>query len=338
MSTVIAHVTRGDLVESQHHGTVVVADTSGKVVAAAGDPEERTYFRSSGKPFQATPLVESGAADRFGFSPAELALACASHDAAPWQQEAVTGMLTKIGLGPAALRCGSAPPYDEDEAARVQLKLVAPTPLHCDCSGKHTGMLATCVHLGYPIETYLDADHPLQRTILEIMSTVLRLPADQIDQAPDGCSVPTFGAPIRCFATAYATLARPDAVEADAGGEYATTLNRLREAMGSYPQHVGGPNNLDTAIMEVTRGRIVAKLGAEGLLCLAVHGEGLGIAVSVLDGSARARSETTFTTLDQLGLLRPGELASLRDRQTPAVTNFNGWTVGEIRPAFDLRH
>ncbi|CAA9549746.1 MAG: Hypothetical protein of L-Asparaginase type 2-like superfamily [uncultured Thermomicrobiales bacterium] len=337
MSTVIAQVTRGNLVESQHHGTVVVADTSGKVVASAGDPDERTYFRSSGKPFQAVPLVESGAADRFRFSEAELALACASHDAAPWQQQAVAGMLTKIGLGPAALRCGSAPPYDEDEAARVRLKQVAPSPLHSDCSGKHTGMLATCVHLGYPIDSYLEADHPLQRTILEVMAAVLRLPADQIDRAPDGCSVPTFGAPIGAFAVAYATLARPDIVEADAGGSYAVSLNRLRTAMGNSPQHVGGPNNLDTALMEVTRGRVVAKLGAEGLLCLAIADEGLGIAVSVLDGSARARSEAAFAALDQLGLLRPGELASLRDRQTPAVTNFNGWTVGEIRSSFDLR-
>lgn len=336
MTTVLAEVTRGDLVESVHHGVVVVADTAGNVIAAAGDPETRTYFRSSAKPFQAVPLVESGAADGFGFTPAELALCCSSHDALPWQQEMVEGMLAKIGLTPIALRCGVAPPYAEKEAARLTLDLIPRSPVLCDCSGKHTGMLATCLHRGYPIDTYLEPDHPLQREILSVTATVLRMDEGDIQIAPDGCSVPTFGAPIRAFAVAYATLAAPEDVPEAAGGRHAAALNRLREAMATHPEHIAGPGELDTDLMEVTHGRIVAKMGAEGLLCIAVPERKLGIAISILDGSERARGAAAITTLERLDLLRPDEVDELRKRQSPVVTNFNGWQVGEIRSSFEL--
>ena len=182
MAAVLVDISRGDLVESRHHGIVVVANGSGRVITGAGDPESQTYFRSSAKPFQAVPLVESGAADHYGFTPAELALCCSSHDAAPWQQAAIAAMLDKIGLGPESLQCGVAPPYDEREAARVTLETVAATPLQCDCSGKHTGMLATCLHRGYPIDSYLEPDHPLQQEILRVMAAVLRMAVIGIDR------------------------------------------------------------------------------------------------------------------------------------------------------------
>ena len=336
MSTVLIEVTRGDLVESVHHGVVIAADVDGKVVAAAGDAETLAFFRSSAKPFQAVPLVESGAADRFGFTPAELALCCSSHDAMPWHQEAVEGMLAKIGLGPDALRCGAAPPYDKQEAARVTLGLVPPSPLQCDCSGKHAGMLATCVHLGYPIHSYLETDHPLQREIRKVIASALRADERSIHLAPDGCSVPTFGASMHAFAVAYATLAAPDRAPADAGREHAAALNRLREAMAGHPAHIAGPGELDTDLIAVTKGRIIAKLGAEGLLCLAIPERGLGIAIMILDGSQRARGAVALSALGQLDLLKPAEAKELRTRQDPTVTNFNGWRVGELRPAFAL--
>jgi L-asparaginase II len=337
MAVVLAEVTRGELVESVHHGIVVAVGVDGHVIATAGDPETRAYFRSSAKPFQAVPLVESGAADRFGFTEAELAICCSSHDAMPWQQEMVRGMLAKLGLGPDALRCGVAPPYDSAEAARVTLGVVPPSPVQCDCSGKHTGMLATCLHLGFPIESYLQADHPLQQQILEVIAQGLRTDPGAILLAPDGCSLPTFGAPLRCFAAAYATLAAPHDAPERAGRDHAPALERLRSVMAAHPRHIAGPGELDTDLMEVTRGRIVAKLGAEGLLCLAAPERGLGIAIRILDGSERARSVVALAALEQLDLLDRSEREELARRQSPSVTNFNGWTVGEMRPAFELR-
>jgi L-asparaginase II len=240
----LAEVTRGGLVESVHHGAVVVTEVTGAIVAAAGDPELPAFFRSSAKPFQAVPLIESGAADAFGLSPAELSLCCSSHDGLAWQQAAVAGILAKIGLQPDALGCGPAPPYDEREAARVTLGLVPPSPLQCDCSGKHAGMLATCLHCGYPIDSYLEATHPLQQEILRVMAATLRTSEADIRLAPDWCSLPTFGAPLRAFALAYATLAAPEEALADQGRQHAAALNRLRAVMAAHPEHIAGPGSL----------------------------------------------------------------------------------------------
>ncbi|MEA2527027.1 MAG: hypothetical protein QOF73_4254, partial [Thermomicrobiales bacterium] len=170
MTAILAEVTRGGAVESVHAGTIAVVATDGRLVAWAGDVERFAYFRSSAKPFQAIPVVESGAADAFGFTPAELALCCASHHAERHHQREVAAMLAKLGLTEDALQCGIALPSDDEEAGRILSGLVPPSPLQCDCSGKHTGMLATCLHLGYPIDSYLEPEHPLQRMIRGIVA------------------------------------------------------------------------------------------------------------------------------------------------------------------------
>jgi L-asparaginase II len=336
VTAVLAEVTRGGAVESVHHGVVVVVDTAGAVVARVGDPEHFAYFRSSAKPFQAVPVVESGAADAFGFSAAELALCCASHNAEARQQAAVAGMLAKSGLGLEALRCGIVLPGDELEAARVVAGLVPPSPLQCDCSGKHAGMLATCVHLGYPLESYLDPEHPLQRRILAIMAEMLRMPVWEILPGTDGCSLPTFGAPMRAFATSYATLAAPGSVPAGAGGEHAAALDRLRRAMMAHPENVAGTGELVTDLMALAGGRIAAKSGAEGLVCLAIPERGLGVAVRILDGSFRAHAVVVAAILEQLDLFDAATTARLRELHPAAIYNHNGRHVGDLRAAFRL--
>jgi L-asparaginase II len=176
VSIVIAEVTRGDIVESRHHGVVAVADATGRVIASAGDPERLAYLRSSAKPFQAIPLVESGAADAFGFTDQEVAMACASHDATPRHQRVVERMLAKAGLDEDALRCGVTPPMDEQEQARIALGLKPTSQIQCECSGEHAGMVAACKHLGYPLESYNAPDHPLQQWLRQIVAEVTRVP------------------------------------------------------------------------------------------------------------------------------------------------------------------
>lgn len=336
MTTRLAEVTRGEAVESVHEGTIVVANVEGNVVAYAGSPELFAYFRSSAKPFQAVPLIESGAADAFGFTLAELALCCASHNAEPRHQQAVAGMLTKLGLDSNALRCGCPLPGDRAEAARVAAGLVPRSPLHCDCSGKHTGMLATCRHLGYPISSYLDPDHPVQQTIRGVIAEVCRVRPEDLRLATDGCSVPTFGAPVRAFAVAYAALAAPEQTPTGAGREHAAALNRLRAAMTAHPENVAGTGELVTDLMAVSGGRIVAKSGAEGLICLAIPERGLGVAIRIADGSFRAHPTVVAAVLEQLDLIEPAVVAEILARHRPVVRNHNGWHVGEIRPAFRL--
>lgn len=329
----LAAVMRGEKVESVHSGTIVVADQLGNVVAWAGEPSTFAYFRSSAKPFQAVSVIESGAADAFNLTSAELALCCASHYGAPMHQEQVTKMLAKIGLTPDALQCGSPLPADMDEMARVQAGIRDRSPLHCDCSGKHSGMLATCVHLGLPVENYLSLDHPLQQNILANVADLMQVDVSSIELGTDGCSVPTFGATIAAFATAYATLARPET----SASPHAASLTRLRDAMMAHPANVSGHGNFVTDIMDVGAGRIVAKTGAEGLICLGVPSEGLGIAVRLADGSFRSQPVIVEAVLRGLGLFDEAFFDELRARHPREIRNHNGWVVGEHRAIVELQ-
>jgi L-asparaginase II len=322
--------------ESLHHGVVVAVAASGDGVASAGDPEQVVFFRSSAKPFQAIPVVESGAADAFGLTPAELALCCASHHGTPAHQRQVAAMLAKLGLSAADLQCGCPLTIDEEEAARIVLGLVERSPLQCDCSGKHAGMLATIVHEGLSRHDYLAPSHPLQQRILGVMAEVLRVPRDSIALGTDGCSLPTFGAPLRAFATAYAALAAPQQVPTDAGREHAAALDRLRAAMIAHPENVSGKGSLVADLMELSDGRVVAKSGAEGLLCLAVPERELGIAIRVSDGGFRAHPVVAVAALEQLGILDAATRDAILARHSPELRNHNGRLVGEIRPVFQL--
>ena len=337
MVTAIAETTRGGIVESVHHGVVVAVDANGDVVASAGGPDLVVFFRSSAKPFQAIPVIESGAADAFGITPAELALCCASHEGSPEHQRQVVALLTKLGLSAADLQCGCPLPGDEAEEARIMLGEVARTPLQCDCSGKHSGMLAMIVHEGLTRHDYLDPGHPLQRRILGVMAEVLRVPEETIVLGTDGCSLPTFAAPVRAFATAFAALAAPEQVPPGAGREHGAALNRLREAMIAHPENVAGHGQFVTDLMAMSDGRIVAKSGAEGLICLGVPERGLGIAIRVLDGSFRAHPEIVLAALEQLDVLDGATREAIAARHSPELRNHNGRLVGEIRPAFELR-
>lgn len=332
MPTVIAETTRGGIVESVHHGVVVVTDVDGRVVASAGDPERVVFYRSSAKPFQAIPLIESGAADRYGFTDRELALACASHSGEPHHQAEVTAMLEKLGLPPSALMCGTVAPYNDEEGARVIAGLSPKTALCCDCSGKHSGMLATCVHEGLPLDSYLEPEHPLQQRILRIMSEVMRVPEERIGLGTDGCSLPTFAAPMAAFARSWATLADPDNAPAGQGREHGAALKRLRTAMMAAPENVAGTGEYVTDLMQVYDGTICAKSGAEGLSCLAIPSEGLRIAIRVLDGSCRANPMVVAETPRQLGPADEAMLAELEHHHPSEIRNHGKGMSGTCPP------
>ncbi len=337
IAAVLAEVTRGDVVESVHRGIVVVVDVDGNVVASAGNVDQLAYFRSAAKPFQAIPVVESGAAEAFGFTERELALSCSSHDSTPDHQRGVARMLEKIGLHDEDLRCGISPPVDEQELARSVLGLVWPSQVQCECSGEHAGMLAACKQLGYPLDTYVERDHPLQRRILEIVAIVLGMDEDDLIVGTDGCSIPTFAAPLRRFALAYATLATPRQSPIRNDPALVGAIDRLRAAMIAYPVMIGNEGVLDTEIMQATDGRIVAKLGAEGLLCLAVPDRGLGIAIASDDGMQRGLGPAAIGTLEQLELADARALCALREQYAGAVPSFKGEPVGAVRPALQLQ-
>lgn len=321
---------RGDAIESEHLAALAVVDSRGKLVAAAGNPNHFAYFRSSAKPFQAIPIIESGAADTFGLSKSDLAFCCSSHNGAAHQQQAVADMLEKIGANSGLLQCGPASPMDGAELGRLALGLVAPSPLQNCCSGKHAGMLATCLHLGYPVDSYLKPEHPLQQQILNNVAEAMQVEARSIPLATDGCSVPTFGAGVVDFARSYAALAAPAQSPSARVRSQELAITRLMAAMVSYPENIAGSGELDTELMRLSHGSVVAKIGAEGLLCMAVPKHELGVAVRIYDGTYRGLNILAISVLEQLDLIEPAQLAVMKAELVQPVTNANGWTVGEV--------
>jgi L-asparaginase II len=336
----LAEVWRGRIVESRHRGHVAAVDGDGRLLARLGDPETVTYLRSSAKPFQALPLVASGAADRFGFEPREIAVACGSHSGEPVHEETVAGMLKKIGLDESSLKCGTHEPFSPEATRELRRRGEQPRVLQNNCSGKHTGMLALAIHLDAPTETYDHPDHPVQRAILRAVSQFSNLPEAEIAAATDGCGVPVFGLPVRAMALMYARLVAPGAGLDEATRSAAA---RIVAAMTGSPEMVGGTHErLDTEMMRVTRGSIVSKIGAEGVYTVGVlpcerFPRGLGLALKIEDGEdRRARPTVVIESLRQLGALDAEASQKLEPYASFTIRNHNGDAVGEVRAAFEL--
>lgn len=329
----LVELTRGGIVETRHRGAVAVTDARGTLVAWYGDPEYLTLPRSALKPFQALPLVESGAADRFGFGADELAIACGSHNGEPGHRAVVARMLERAQVPISALRNGVTPPIGETEHARYTLGLVEPDALFQNCSGKHAGILAACVARGFPLDGYDAVDHPIQREIAEAIATCFRVAPEDLIVGIDGCTLPTFGAPLRNVAAGWAAIADP------AGGpaEYRAALGRVADAMAAAPWMVAGAGRLNTLLTEATGGRILSKDGAEGVLCLAIRDRGLGVAFKLEDGTFRAHGVIVHAILAQLEAISAEEDVRLRELFPYAVYANRGQHVGDMRPVFALK-
>lgn len=334
--------TRGGRVESVHFGAGAAVDAGGKLLFAFGDPQLATYVRSTGKPFQALPFVEHGGVDHFGLTEKELALLCASHQGTDDHVETARSIQAKAGIGEPDLGCGIHPPGDRATRLRMEAAGEAPTANRHNCSGKHTGMLAFARMMGWPLETYLDPDHPLQVCILETLSEMSSVPVDEIGVGTDGCSAPNFALPLTNVALAFARLSDPSALDAN---RQAACL-AITSAMRAHPEMVAGIGEFDTRLMESGRGLVVSKGGAEGyqgvgLLPGAAGGgsPGIGIAIKVSDGDpgGTVRHALALGLLKSLGVLTEaqlGELAVFGPGKT--LTNFRGYETGVGEPLVEF--
>jgi L-asparaginase II len=336
----LVEVWRGGVVESRHRGHVCACEADGRVVAQLGEPEMTTYLRSSAKPFQALPLVASGAADRFGFDERELAIACGSHSGEPLHEETVAGMLRKIGLDASALKCGVHEPFNREVALAMRERGEPFRVLQNNCSGKHAGLLALALHLGAPIETYDQLDNPVQQAILRVVAQFSGVPEPEIAIGVDGCGVPVFAVPVRAMALMYARLVAPP-LEFDRMTRRACA--RIVQAVTTHPELVGGAGErLDTEMMRATRGTVVSKIGAEGVYTAGVRPcarwpRGLGLAFKIEDGeNLRARPTVVIESLRQLDVLDDAALTTLAPYARFHVRNHRGDLVGEVRAAFAL--
>jgi len=337
----LVEVTRGSLVESRHRGFIAVVDATGSVVASLGDIKTPAWFRSAAKPFQTIPIITSGAATRYGFTPRELAVITGSHSGESAHLETVISILNKIALDESSLKCGAHMPFDDASAKRLRAENCEPRALHNNCSGKHAGMLAFAKHVGEPVDNYLDPDHSIQRRIRSTLARFADEPIDEIEVAVDGCGAPVFGLSVEAMARSYARLA--GARFAGIEPELAEAARAVVSAMIEHPEMVGGTRDrLDTDLMQVAKGGIISKVGAEGAHLLGVkpnerYPKGLGIAVKIEDGDVRrARDPVVVETLRQLGLLDDAQLASLARYARSTIFNHSKTEVGEVRTCFKL--
>lgn len=317
-------VTRGGRPESSHrvHAVLVGRETGEEL--RWGDPDALAFWRSSMKPFQALPAVEDGALEAAGLGGAAVALACASHAGTPHHLDGVRRMLDAAGLDEGQLACGPHPPFSDDAARAVLRSGRAFTPLHNNCSGKHAAMLALARHRGWPTDGYRRPDHPVQRRIRAELTRWLDVDPEGLAWGTDGCGVPTPRLSLRQMARAYARLVRARGA-----------AGRVVEAMTVHPELVSGPGRAVTRIMEATGGRILAKDGAEGVLCLGGREEGWGLALKVVDGGRRAAAPAALEALDGIGLLSRGEARALSEVRRPRVRSTTGEEVGGLEPRME---
>ncbi|HEU4395583.1 MAG TPA: asparaginase [Planctomycetota bacterium] len=327
---ILVTATRGGLPESRHRVSVAAIE-GGRTVLALGDIASPVFTRSSAKPFQALEFVLSGAADRFGVTDEELAVVCASHGAEECHLDAVRSLLRKGGLTEAALGCGAHAPACTRASVALAKSGARPTVLHNNCSGKHSGMVMTAKHIGAPVEGYLDPAHPLQVANRRNLALFAGVDPASIAIGVDGCSAPNFALPLEAQARAFARLAEPDASIPKA---HADAARRIVRAMTGFPRQVAWEGEGDAALMGAAPGRLVSKLGAEGVQGVGVPGRGLGIVIKVEDGGARPRLPVTVALLRAAGVLSAAEAARVGPPADVVLRNHRGTEVGRIE--FDL--
>lgn len=329
---------RGGLVESVSRVRAVALgpgqDGPETVLYQSGNPAEPIFWRSAAKFIQALSLVESGAADMFGLTDAELALACASHSGSDAHVEGVRRMLEKIGARPEDLHCAPhvplGPPEAKQLAARGPGPASEPTRLHNNCSGKHTGMLAVCRVRGWPFADYNRLHHPLQQEILRHLSEVSDVPVEQIGTAVDGCGAVVFRTPLPAMARAYRRL-----LAGALPAPHQAAGQRLLQAMRVAPQMVAGIGRLCTRLIEVSGGRLVPKIGADGVYGLGMDkGSGYGLALKIEDGSGRIVEAVLCHLAAHLGWLSPEQLETLRPHWDLPIYNHQREQVGDVRVRF----
>lgn len=331
----LVELSRGGLTESLHRGAVAVCGPDGVRTGGLGHPAMPTFMRSTAKPFQALPVITSGAADHFGFTPDEIACMCGSLGGQDFQVAAVRSILAKAGLDEGLLACGVHRPLHGPTARALHAAGEKPKPIHNACAGKHAGMLALCAHLGHPVEGYTGPAHPLQRLMLETVARVCRYPAEQIGLGVDGCGVPVFRLPLIALAGGYARLAAPQ--DSGLAGEDVEGLSRLLAACLGNPEMVAGEGRLCTRVMQAAPGTVLAKTGTEGVYALALPGLSKGVAIQVEDGSMRALGPVVCEALHQLGVLDHDVLdGDLADLHQPELNNHLGQPVARLAPVFSL--
>ena len=328
----LIELTRGGTLENLHFGAVAVMNAHGQLTAQAGDPHWLTFSRSTLKALQALPFMQAGGPQHFGYSQAQVALLCASHNGEDMHVQQVDDMLHKAGLSYKTLRCGCHVPglftlLDQSPPAGLEFD-----ERHNNCSGKHAGFLAYCVQHGLPTDDYINPAHPLQQAIRQAVASAVGMDPADLKMGIDGCSAPNYAMPLSRLAYGYARLAN-GAQDPEFGSSFA----QLGAAMTAHPEMVSGTGRNDLAFMQAGRGDWVSKVGADGVQVVGSKGRGEAFAIKIIDGNKAALFAASVEVLEQLGWMDAAQREALRPWRAQALVNARGLQVGERRPLFRLQ-
>ena len=326
-------LTRTNRVESIHKGHICVTNSNKNIISCIGDSENKVYLRSSAKPIQAVAFVHSGAMEKFNISLEELAIICSSHSGEDFHRKAVSSILKKIGLSEENLSCGVANPYNQDMINDLIKKGERPSQLYNCCSGKHAGMLALCKHHNFPIEGYTEPEHPLQQLILRVFAELLDCETDDITLGIDGCGIPTYMVTLHQASYLYSLIAHGS----NGHGKYKDSFGTIQKAMATYPRMINGDKEFCTDLISHSHGKIIGKVGAEGLYCVAVPEKQLGICIKIYDGNERGVYPVAIHLLKQLGVLDNEAMEKLKLWAYPPIKNHKGIAVGHTIPVFYIK-
>ena len=316
----LVHVLRGSHPEAVHRGVVALVDSAGTLREAYGDAETLVWLRSIAKPFQAA-LVAELTADSYALTAQELAIMSGSHGGTPEQVAILRGLMERIGVTETDLHCGVSAPLDRKAADQLRQAGMKPTVLNHPCSGKHLGMVAACRAMGWAVEGYEHFDHPLQRLVVDRLADLTDCPKEQIAVALDGCSVPTFGLTLRQVALGYARL----------GTVENAALASIRAAMRAHPVLMSGHGRMDTALMQVTNGRLLAKDGSEGMVAISLPEAGYGLVIKISDGATRALMPIVTELLARFDFITTEEAAQLRTAYPTSLKIHTGEQAGTLK-------
>jgi L-asparaginase II len=329
---VLVEVTRGNVVESAHRGIIAVVDSDGRKVHALGDADRPVFPRSAVKALQALPLIETGAADRYGLTDGELALACSSHSGEPRHVEAAASMLAKAGRDLSCLECGTHWPSNELAARAIAAAGIEPTALNNNCSGKHSGFICVACATNVDPKGYVKPDHPVQRRIKGVFEEMMGVTLPETARGVDGCSIPTYASPLSALARAFARFGTGAGLPPDR----AAAAKRLRHAVVAEPFMVAGTRRFDTIVMQALGTKVFTKTGAEGVYCAAFPEQGLGVAVKCDDGAGRASEAVMAALIQAFVPLSDQQRAPIQGYSDKPVTNWNGIETGRLRVAGEL--
>jgi len=337
----LVELTRGEIKESIHYGTIVICNTQGEILFHVGDPNLVAFLRSTAKPLQVLALLEHPQVKQFHLEEDEIAIMCASHSGTDKHVAVLRKLQEKIGISENDLQCGMHLPFDRATANRIIRGEIQLSSLQHNCSGKHSGMLALAKLLGEASQMYLRPDQPTQQLIMKTCGEMFNYPAEQFKMGIDGCSAPVFAVPMKNAALAYARLCQPDKLSP----VRAHACHQVTQAMMAHPFLVAGPERFDTAVMQALPQKLIAKTGAEGFFGIGIMpnvlyagSQALGIMVKISDRDLkeRARPIVCLSILRKMGLIKSEEEKLLKEYDAANILNWRGIPTGTICPSTEL--